>query len=160
MDSTYDYSNYTYTTSTSTLTPEQSMIFVVFMTVFGIFMFALVVLVVISQVQLFRKAGKPGWAAIVPIYNNIVQLEIVGRPAWWVLLYFVPVLNVVIQILVGLETAKVFGKDTTFGVLMVLFPVPMYQILSFNKNTHYLGPLSHEASEWGVGSLPNNPGAK
>lgn len=91
--------------------------------------------------KIFEKAGKPGWAAIIPIYNILVQLEIIGRPWWWLLLLFVPVANVVIGIMLLFDLAKVFGKGTGFG-FGLLFLAPIFiPILAFGSAT-YLGPIS------------------
>lgn len=143
-----DPTYYTYT-STSNLTGDQTAVLGTVMLITVLISLAIAVISIMSLWKLFTKAGKPGWAAIVPIYNNMVMLEIVGRPLWWVVLYFVPFANVVVAIMVALETAKVFGKDTVFGVLMILFPVPMYPILAFSKNTQYLGPIPHPESQYG-----------
>ena len=58
----------------------------------------------------FEKAGKPGWAAIVPIYNVIVMLEIVGKPLWWIVLFLIPLVNLVAAILVGIAMAGKLGR--------------------------------------------------
>jgi len=71
--------------------------------------------------KIYVKAGKPGWAAIVPVYNILVQLEIVGRPWWYLLLMFVPVVNIVIAIMIIFDLAKVFGKSTGFGFAILKF---------------------------------------
>ncbi len=60
--------------------------------------------------KLFLKAGKPGWASIIPIYNVIVILEICGKPIWWLILCFIPIVNFVIGFKVSIELAKRFGK--------------------------------------------------
>ncbi len=91
--------------------------------------------------RIFVKAGKPGWAAIVPIYNILVELEIVGRPWWWLLLMFVPVVNVVIGIIVLLDLAKVFGKSSGFGVGLILLAFIFIPILAFG-DAKYLGPIA------------------
>jgi len=145
MDTTYSY-----TTTSADLTSAQAAALGGFMLVLWLIVMVLIIFTIASMWKLFTKAGKPGWAAIVPIYNNIVQLEIVGRPIWWVFLYFIPFVNIVAQILVTLDTAKVYGKDTTFGVLMIFFPIPMYQILAFSKSTQYLGPIAHEQAQYGA----------
>ena len=54
----------------------------------GFVYFAIILLIIISMWKIFTKAGKPGWAAIIPIYNIIVLLEIVGKPVWWIILIF------------------------------------------------------------------------
>src|SRR5918911_1605082 len=74
--------------------------------VFFLVWLAVIVLVFVSLWKLFEKAGKPGWAGIVPIYNAIVLLEIVGRPLWWVLLMFVPCVGIVVSIILCIDLAK------------------------------------------------------
>jgi hypothetical protein len=79
----------------------------------------------------FAKAGKPGWASIIPIYNMIVLLEIAGKPLWWLLLFFIPFVNFVIAILVQLDVAKNFGKGAGFGLGLAFLPFIFYPILGF-----------------------------
>ncbi|MCZ7556455.1 MAG: DUF5684 domain-containing protein [Bacteroidia bacterium] len=92
---------------------------------------ALIVLIIVSYWKVFTKADKPGWAAIVPIYNIIVLLEIVGKPVWWFILMLIPCVNIVIAILVNIELAKVFGKSTGFAVGLILLPIVFIPILAF-----------------------------
>ena len=99
---------------------------------------AVIAVVIIGMWKVFVKAGKPGWAAIVPIYNIIVLLEIVGKPLWWILLMFIPFVNIVIAIIVLLELAKAFGKGVGFAVGLLLLPVVFYPILGFG-DAKYLG---------------------
>lgn len=110
-----------------------------FMAVFWLFYLAVLVLMILSMWKLFVKAGKPGWAAIVPIYNQIVLLEIVNKPTWWIVLYFVPFANLVVAVLVSIELARVFGKSDGFAALLILLPVVGYPMLAFDKNTHFVG---------------------
>lgn len=100
---------------------------------------AIVVAVVAGIWKVFEKAGKPGWAAIIPIYNIIVLLEIVGKPIWWIIGFFIPCLNIVVAILVALEVAKCFGKGAGFGIGLALLPFVFYPILGFS-DARYLGP--------------------
>jgi len=89
--------------------------------------------------RIFVKAGKPGWAAIIPIYNVLVELEIVGRPWYWLLLMLIPVVNIVLAIIILFRLAKVFGHGVGFGFgLLLLSPIFM-PILAFDSST-YLGP--------------------
>jgi hypothetical protein len=95
---------------------------------------ALAVLMIVSVWKIFTKAGKPGWAAIIPFYNIWILLETVGRPGWWLLLYFIPFVNIVIAIIVALDLAKVFGKDGAYGFfLLFLFPFIGYPMLAFGS---------------------------
>ena len=77
----------------------------------------------------FVKAGKPGWAAIVPFYNFWVMIQIAGKPWWWFILLFVPVVGIVIMFLVFHEIAKSFGKGIgfTIGLILLGFGDATYQ---------------------------------
>ena len=101
------------------------------------------IIVIVSMWKIFTKAGKPGWAAIVPVYREIVQLEIAGRPTWWVLLMmFVPIFLVWVAIVAAIDFAKSYGKSTGFGVLVALLPFIGLPMLAFGKDTHYVGPVA------------------
>jgi hypothetical protein len=92
---------------------------------------ALVILMIAGLWGTFAKAGKPGWAAIIPIYNGIVLLEIAGKPLWWIVLFFIPCVNIIIAILVAMDVAKAFGKSGAFGVGLAFLPFIFYTILGF-----------------------------
>ncbi|GAA3788272.1 DUF5684 domain-containing protein [Amycolatopsis tucumanensis] len=100
---------------------------------------AFAVLMVAAIWRVFSKAGQPGWAAIVPIYNTIVLLRVAGRPWWWILLMLIPLVNVVLLFIVYIDLARSFGRGTGFGVLMVFFPFIFLPILGFGS-ARYLGP--------------------
>jgi hypothetical protein len=91
--------------------------------------------------RIFEKAGKPGWAAIVPIYNIIVLLEIVGRPLWWIILYLIPFVNILIGIVIFIDLAKSFGKDMLYGIGMLLLPFIFVPMLGFG-DAQYRGPAA------------------
>src|SRR5262249_49767145 len=93
------------------------------------FEIALLVLLFGAMWRVFQKAGKPGWAAIIPIYNIIVLLEITGKPLWWIVLFFIPIVNLVAAVLVSLTLAKRFGKGVGFGIGIVLLPIVFLPIL-------------------------------
>jgi len=105
----------------------------------SIFWLAVLVLQVVAFWKIFEKAGKPGWAALIPIYNFIVLLQIVGRPVWWILLLLVPLVNLVIMILVINDLSKSFGKEVGFTVGLILLGFVFYPILGFGSAA-YLGP--------------------
>ena len=74
--------------------------------------------------RIFEKAGKPGWAALIPIFNTLTQLEIVRRPLWWIILMLIPGVNLVITVIIIFDLAKVFGKENGFAFgLVFLAPV-------------------------------------
>jgi len=102
---------------------------------------AIVIFLIAAVWKVFVKAGKPGWAAIIPIYNTIVLLEIVGRPWWWILLMLIPVVGLVIYILVMVELAAVFGKGGGFAVGLIFLGFIFYPILGFGSAT-YVGKQS------------------
>lgn len=86
---------------------------------------AITLIVIASMWKVFQKAGEPGWAAIVPIYNFIVLLKIAGKPAWWVVLMFIPFVNFIVLIIATIALAKNFGKGAGFG-LGLLFLAPVF----------------------------------
>jgi uncharacterized membrane protein YoaK (UPF0700 family) len=94
---------------------------------------AVIVAVIAGFWKVFVKAGKPGWAAIIPIYNLIVLIEIAKRPLWWFVLFLIPVVNIFAAIVISLEIAKRFGKDMGFGIGLALLPMIFYPILGFGK---------------------------
>ena len=100
------------------------------------FSLAILVLVVAGFWRVFVKAGHPGWAAIIPIYNLYVLLKIAGRPGWWLLLFIIPVVNFVIGIIVAIDVAKSFGKGTGFGVGLAFLGPIFYPILGFGDATY------------------------
>ena len=102
----------------------------------------IIVVMVASMWKVFTKAGKPGWAAIVPIYNFIVILEIAGKPLWWFLLLLVPFVNFVVFFLLGINIAKAFGKGTGFGVGLTLLPFIFYPMLAFTDATYTPLPVA------------------
>ena len=103
---------------------------------FWIFYFAFIVFFIIVMWKIFMKAGKPGWGCIVPIYNIILQLEIAGRPLWWIFLMFIPLVNTVVAIIILFDIAKAFGKGTGFGLGMLFLPFIFFPILAFDSSEY------------------------
>ncbi|MFN6015719.1 MAG: DUF5684 domain-containing protein [Flavobacteriales bacterium] len=99
---------------------------------------AVVVLMIASVWTVFTKAEKPGWAAIVPIYNLVILLEIVQKPVWWILLLLIPIVNFIILIIIYLELAKVFGKSSGFGVGLIFLGIIFLPLLAFG-DAQYMG---------------------
>ena len=99
----------------------------------------IVLLAIAAQWKIFTKAGKPGWAAIIPIYNLVVLMEIVGRPLWFIILFFIPLVNVVAAFLLCVDLALSFGKDMIYGVLIFFFSLIMLLVLGFG-DARYVGP--------------------
>jgi len=99
--------------------------------VIGIVYLAIIVLLVAAMWKIFTKAGKPGWAAIIPIYNLIVLLEIAGRPLWWFILMLIPIVNLIAFIIVAVDVARKFGKGVGFAIGMVILPFIFYPMLAW-----------------------------
>jgi hypothetical protein len=117
--------------------------------VISIIYLAILVLMVASMWKVFAKAGKPGWAAIVPIYNIIVLLQIVNKPIWWIILYCIPIVNFIIMIIIFVALAKAFGKGVGFAIGLLLLSVIFFPILGFGS-----------AAYVGTGAAPAAPPAK
>ena len=98
---------------------------------FTLIWLAVMVLVIAGMWKVFVKAGKPGWACLVPIYNIIVLLEISAKPLWWIILLFVPLVQFVVLILVAIALAEKFGKGAGFGLGMAFLPMVFYPLLGF-----------------------------
>jgi len=86
--------------------------------------------------KMFSKAGQPGWASIIPIYNVIVLLQIAGKPVWWILLCMIPLVQIVPLIIMNIEIAAKFGKDGGFAVGLTLLPFIFFPILGFGSATY------------------------
>jgi hypothetical protein len=107
----------------------------------GLVGLCLTLLVLACYWIIFRKAGKPGWASLIPIYNVIVLLEICGRPLWWFLLLLVPCVNLVVGVIVVIDLAKSFGKGIGFAIGLMLFGIIFLPILAFGS-ARYRGPAA------------------
>ena len=108
----------------------------------GFMLFGLVVLIImlVGLWKLFEKAGHPGWACIIPFYNIYIMLKIAGRPGWWLILFLIPLVNFIIQIVVAIDIAKAFGQSAAFGFFLNFLLCGIgFLILGFG-NYHYLGP--------------------
>jgi Family of unknown function (DUF5684) len=98
---------------------------------FSIVMLVVALICIAACWKVFEKAGEPGWAAIVPIYNIIVMLKIAGKPTWWVLLFFIPLVNFIVAILVLIAFAARFGKGVGFALGMLIFPFIFWPLLAW-----------------------------
>jgi uncharacterized membrane protein YhaH (DUF805 family) len=113
----------------------------------GIIMFiiyiAVIAISIASMWKIFEKAGRPGWAAIVPIYNIVVMLEIIGKPVWWIVLFFIPLANIYVAVMIPILMARSFNQSTGFGIGLLLLPVVFYPMLGFG-DARYAGPAGLE----------------
>jgi hypothetical protein len=102
---------------------------------------AVIVFEIAALWQVFVKGGRPGWAAIIPFYNYYTLLKVVGRPGWWLILYIIPIVNIIIWIIVSIDLAKSFSKSTGFAVGLILLGFIFIPILGFGPAT-YAGPYA------------------
>ncbi|MGW6932833.1 DUF5684 domain-containing protein [Lentzea sp. NPDC054927] len=103
---------------------------------------AFLVFAIVVMWKVFAKAGQPGWAAIIPIYNIYVWLKVAGRPGWWLILMLIPIVNIIMSVIVSIDIAKSFAKDAVFGVVgLWLFSIIGYAILAFG-GAQYRGPAA------------------
>ncbi|MBK5293768.1 MAG: signal peptidase I [Acidobacteriia bacterium] len=96
--------------------------------------------------KVFVKAGQPGWAVLVPFYNLYLMLKIVGRPAWWILLFLIPFVSLVIVVIFAMDMAKSFGKSAGWGIVMLLLLGGIgYLVLGFG-DARYVGPAAADGA--------------
>lgn len=93
----------------------------------------LMLLLIAAWWRIFQKAGEPGWAAIVPIYNGLVALKIAGKPMWWIVLLLIPFVNFVVGLIVLFAIAKRFGKGAGFALGMIFVPPIFYPLLAWGE---------------------------
>jgi hypothetical protein len=92
---------------------------------------ALIILMVAAMWTVFKKAGEPGWAALIPIYNIMVLLKIAGKPMWWVILMLIPFVNIIVLIIALVGLARNFGKGAGFALGLVFLAPIFYPILAW-----------------------------
>ncbi|WP_282035518.1 DUF5684 domain-containing protein [Saccharicrinis aurantiacus] len=112
----------------------------------GVIIISLLVslILIAAQWKTFTKAEKPGWACIVPIYQIIILLEIVGKPAWWILLLIFPLTSPIIAIWMINLLSKSFGKGIGFTLGLIFLGPIFWLILGFG-NSEYQGPAGAPA---------------
>ena len=110
-------------------------------------------LLIVAMWKVFTKAGQPGWASIIPIYNLYIWCKIVGRPGWGILLMLIPFVNIIVGIILCIDMAKSFGKGAGFGIGLALLGVIFIPILGFGS-AQYQGP---SASQGVAVSRPPQP---
>ncbi|MDD4920743.1 MAG: DUF5684 domain-containing protein [Bacteroidales bacterium] len=115
------------------------LVFLPFLIMWMIFGIYLSVIQIVSIWHVFTKAGKPGWACLIPVYDYLVGLKIIGKPWWWVILLFIPFVNLIFMIWGINLLAKSFGKKADFTIGLLLLPWIFFPILGFGKS-EYNGP--------------------
>ncbi len=121
--------SFNYTTDVSTMPTFLSVPLLIFY--IAVFVFEIIVLW-----KVFKKAGKPGWASLIPIYNTIVLFQISGMSPWYILLLLVPIANIIVSILLCVNLAKSFGKGGGFAVGLIFLSLIFMAILAFGDAQH------------------------
>ena len=101
-------------------------------------------ILIVAMWKIFTKAGQPGWASLIPIFNIYIWCKIVGRPGWWVILMLIPFVNFIIAIILCIDLAKSFGKGVGFGIGIILLGIVFLPILGFG-DAQYQGPATAPA---------------
>ncbi|MEX2552587.1 MAG: DUF5684 domain-containing protein [Actinomycetota bacterium] len=109
---------------------------------FWLIWLAVVIVTIAGMWKTFEKAGKPGWAAIIPIYNIYVILQLIGKPWWWLLLLLIPLVNIILIFVIYIALAKAFGKGAGFGVGLALLSVIFFPLLGFGDAQYQGAPAA------------------
>ena len=144
--------NYSYEVSTSNAAGAV-------LAVFGFIWFIIMVtsiFMLVCMYKVYKKAGRKGWEALIPIYNFVVMIQIAELPMWYIVLYFIPFANIYAMFKIYIELAHKFGKSTGFGVATVFFSIICLPILAFSKNVTYNG--NNNSMNNSAQSQPYNPG--
>ncbi len=107
---------------------------------------AITVVVVAGFWKTFEKAGEPGWAAIIPIYNLYVLVKISGNAWWWLTLFFIPIINILAQAKISIDVADKFDQGILFGLGLMLLSFIFYPILGFGSYQYQDATQSADAS--------------
>src|SRR6188472_1691151 len=102
-----------------------------FFTIWVIFCLAIAAIAIAGQWKTFEKAGQPGWACLIPVYNWYIMLKIGGKPGWWLLLFLIPLVNIIFAIRTINMISKSFGKDEGFTVGLIILSFIFWPILGF-----------------------------
>jgi len=123
---------------------------------YSLFMFVIAVLSIIALWKIFSKAGEEGWKSIIPIYNTVVLLKIVGRPWWWLLLLLIPLVNLIVLIIVMNDLSKSFGHGVGFTLGLLFLSTLFFLILGFG-GSKYVGPGGVAAAPAAPAYVPPAP---
>ena len=99
---------------------------------------AAAIIMIASMWRIFTKAGRPGWAAIVPVYNTLQLIWTSGKPWWWVILMFIPLINVIALIVIYYNLARAFGKGVGYTLLFLFLPIIGFPMLAWGSATYKL----------------------
>lgn len=102
------------------------------------------IIVIAGMWKIYTKAGKPGWAAIIPVYNLIVLFEITGKPIWWIIFFLIPVVNfiapLIVMIIVYISLAERFGRGVGTAAGLFCLPFIFVPMLGFGSASYQAAP--------------------
>lgn len=104
--------------------------------VFIILWLGIIAFAIISQWKVFEKAGQPGWACIIPIYNVLIMLKIANKPWWWIFMFLIPIANIVFAIMMIHRISLSFGKGAGFTVGLLFLSIIFWAILAFDDSVY------------------------
>ena len=110
------------------------------MEISGWLIFILLVQVIhgIGTWKLYVKGGRKAWEAFIPVYNGIVLMQIINRPKWWILLLFIPVINLFLFPIIWIETLRTFGKKSTVDMVLGVVTLGFYiTYVNYTQETTY-----------------------
>lgn len=110
----------------------------------GIISLIIAVIAIVSSWKIFTKAGEAGWKCLIPIYNIVVLLSIVNRPLWFIILFFIPFVNLIVLIMITHDLSKAFGRGVGFTIGLLVLPIIFYPMLAFG-NSVYVRPQRLES---------------
>ena len=93
---------------------------------------------VVGTWRLYTKAGQPGWMAFIPILNALGLLKMAGKPVWWIVPMFIPVIHFIPWFFIAQGLSKSFGKGALFGLGLCVLPFVFAPMLGFS-DARYLG---------------------
>ncbi len=101
-----------------------------------VFYVGIITLLLVSLWKIVAKAGEPGWAGIIPVYNMMILAKIAEKPIWWGALVLIPIAGIVFQIWIWNRVVKRFGLSEGFTVGLVLLPIIFLPILAFGSHKY------------------------
>lgn len=111
------------------------------MTALQWFIFFLIVQIIhgLGTWKLYEKAGRKSWEAFIPVYNSIILMKIINRSTWWTALLFIPIINLIMFIVVWVETLRSFGKNSTKDTLLGVLTLGFYiYYVNYFENVEYI----------------------
>jgi len=109
--------------------------------IFMVAIFALMIVTIIGMYKAFEKAGLIGIACIVPIWNIICIVQLAGKPIWWLVLFFIPIVSIIVAIVLNIAIAENYGKSAGFGIGLAFLPFIFWPILGFGDAKYRGAPL-------------------